>query len=90
MARGQVSRLYRDEMLMARVIEEYQAGATLHKLSCRYRVGWEALRRALIEHGIEIRPANYHRIKPYAGKPMLSEEEVARLRAQIGYQDWWR
>lgn len=90
MARGQVSRLYRDEALMCQVIGEYLAGATLHDLACRHAIGWDALRRALVEHGIEIRQANWHKIKPYAGKKILSDEEVARLRQLIGYKPWWR
>lgn len=88
------SRLDDPELLQA-VIAEYLAGAGIHALACRHRVGWETLRNRLVAAGVEVRkpgsqPVPPEKIRPYTGRENLSAEQVARLRADIGYDPSWR
>lgn len=88
------SRLDNPELL-ATVAAEYLAGAGLRELACRHKVGWNALRNRLAAAGVEIRPPGAHRtppeaIQPHTGKESLSAEQVAKLRAAIGYDPSWR
>lgn len=87
------SKLDRDPDLAQQLVEEYRAGARLHVLACQHRVGWEALRRTILAHGVEIRPPCKHVRTFPTGKRSrrgpLSDEEVERLRKLIGYDPSW-
>lgn len=74
----------------AKIAQEYAAGASLRQLIKKYGVGWEPLRRAIVENGVSMRPAGWH---PKGWTPQshraagaqLNENEINRLRRLVGY-----
>lgn len=92
-AGSRYGKLERDPALVATVVAEYENGGTLHGIACRHKVSWQALRAKLVECGVEIRrnppPPRLPHDAPYEGRRTLTEAQIARLRAAIGFNGSW-